>query len=152
MFLNGRSEVVRFLIGIVMVAAAALAGTGCATTKPEDSDKWYQSQRQALKSKVEARWAALIKGDTETAYMYLSPAQRSVVSLQQYRRTLGGSVQWRVAQVDDIRYDSPTVAVVSVALTYRFASSATGNKEIESVRQMQEKWLYKDGGWWYTTQ
>lgn len=151
MFLNGRSEVVRFLIGIVMVAAAALAGTGCATTKPEDSDKWYQSQRQALKSKVEARWAALIKGDTETAYMYLSPAQRSVVSLQQYRRTLGGSVQWRVAQVDDIRYDSPTVAVVSVALTYRFASSATGNKEIESVRQMQEKWLYKDGGWWYTT-
>ena len=135
-----------------MVAAAALAGTGCATTKPEDSDKWYQSQRQELRSKVEARWAALIKGETETAYMYLSPAQRSVVSLQQYRRTLGGSVQWRVAQVDDIRYDSPTVAVVSVALTYRFASSATGNKEIESVRQMQEKWLYKDGGWWYTTQ
>lgn len=152
MFLIGRLEVVRFLIGIVMVAVIALAGAGCATTKPEDSDKWYQSQRQELKPKVEARWAALIKGDTEAAYMYLSPAQRSVVSLQQYRRTLGGAVQWRVAQVDDIRYDSPTVAVVSVALTYRFASSGTGNKEIESVRQMQEKWLYKDGGWWYTTQ
>jgi len=152
LFLNGRLEGVRVLISVVMFAVLAFVATGCATTKPEDSDKWYQSQRQELRSKVEARWAALIKGETETAYMYLSPAQRSVVSLQQYRRTLGGAVQWRVAQVDDIRYDSPTVAVVSVALTYRFASSATGNKEIESVRQMQEKWLYKDGGWWYTTQ
>ena len=110
------------------------------------------SQRPILKQRAETRWNALIKGEYELAYEYLTPAQRSVVSLQQYKRTTGGAVQWRVAQVDDIRYDSPTVAAVSVAVTYRFAAPGSGGKEIESVRQMQEKWLYKDGGWWYTTQ
>lgn len=137
--------------GVRLVLVTSLIA-GCASIAPADSDAWRISQRPILKQRAETRWNALIKGEYEVAYEYLTPAQRSVVSLQQYKRTTGGAVQWRVAQVDDIRYDSPTVAAVSVAVTYRFMAPGNGGKEIESVRQMQEKWLYKDGGWWYTTQ
>jgi hypothetical protein len=105
-----------------------------------------------LKQRAESRWNALIKGDYEGAYGFLSSAQRSVVSLQQYKRSIGGVVQWQVAKADDIRYDLPTVAAVSVAVTYRFVPPGSGGKEFESVRRMQEKWLYKDGVWWYTAQ
>ena len=134
------------------LGVAATLVAGCATVTPADSDEWRESQRPVLKQRAEARWGALIKGEYEAAYEYLTPAQRTVVSLQQYKRATGGAVQWRVAQVDDIRYDSPTVAAVSVAVTYRFAPPGSGGKEIESVRQLQEKWLYTDGGWWYTAQ
>lgn len=125
---------------------------GCASIGPADTEAWRSSQRPVIKQRAEARWDALIKGNYETAYGFLTSAQRSVVSLQQYKGSIGGAVLWQVARVDDIRYDSPTVAAVSVAVTYRFMPPGSGGKEIESVRQMQEKWLYKDGGWWYTAQ
>lgn len=140
------------IAGVANLALAVSFAAGCATSVPEDSDAWRNAQQQVLQQRAETRWNALIKGDYEAAYEFLSPAQRSVVSLQQYKRSTGGVVQWLVAKVDDIRYDLPTVAAVSVAVTYRFVPPGSGGKAVESVRQMQEKWLYKDGGWWYTTQ
>ena len=137
---------------IASVALGASLVAGCVSVSPEDSETWRASQQPVLMQRAETRWNALIKGDYEAAYEFLSPAQRSVVSLQQYKRSIGGAVQWRVAKVDDIRYDLPTVAAVSVAVTYRFVPPGSGGKEVESVRQMQEKWLYKDGVWWYTAQ
>jgi hypothetical protein len=140
------------IAGVANLALAVSIAAGCATSVPEDSDAWRNAQQQVLRQRAETRWNTLVKGDLEAAYEFLSPAQRSVVSLQQYKRSIGGAVQWRVAKVDDIRYDLPTVAAVSVAVTYRFVPPGSGGKEVESVRQMQEKWLYKDGVWWYTAQ
>lgn len=139
-------------MGKVRLSLVAAVVAGCASIGPADTEGWRSSQRPVIKQRAEARWDALIKGNYETAYGFLTSAQRSVVSLQQYKGSIGGAVLWQVARVDDIRYDSPTVAAVSVAVTYRFMPPGSGGKEIESVRQMQEKWLYKDGGWWYTAQ
>lgn len=146
--LNRGTRIARF----ASLALGASLAIGCVSVSPEDSEAWRTSQLPILKQRAESRWSALIKGDYDVAYGFLTPAQRSVVSLQQYRRSTGGVVQWQVAKVDDIRYDLPTVAAVSVAVTYRFVPPGSGGKAVESVRQMQEKWLYKDGVWWYTAQ
>lgn len=146
--LNRGTRIPRF----AYLAAIASLVVGCASVAPEDSEAWRTSQQAVVKQRAESRWNALITGDYDLAYGFLSPAQRSVVSLQQYKRSIGGVVQWLVAKVDDIRYDLPTVAAVSVAVTYRFVPPGSGGKAVESVRQMQEKWLYKDGVWWYTAQ
>jgi uncharacterized protein YchJ len=104
-----------------------------------------------VQQRAEARWTALMNKDYAAAYEFFSPAYRSVVSLQQFERTRGSEVQWIAARVNDVRYDSPTVAVVSVAVTYKYAMPRSGGSEIESIRELREQWLYKDGGWWYTS-
>lgn len=124
---------------------------GCATLEPEESEKWRESQRPVLKARAEARWGALIKGDIENAYTYTTPEYRAVVNLQQYKGKYGRVVDWRGARVVDIGYDVPTVATVSVEVTYRVGLPGTGGELIETQKAISEKWMYKNREWWYTS-
>lgn len=136
---------------LVLLLAALLATLllGCAAMEPKDDEGWYDSQRKILAVRADARWKARIEGDLKAEYAFLSPAYRGVVSMQQYRGRIGRDADWRMARVLDIRYDSPTVASVMVEVTYRIM--IPGNPEmVESVHVATEKWLYIDGGWWYT--
>jgi len=134
------------------VVVALLLLAACATMKPEDSDTWRNAQRPVIKQRAEARWVGLIKGDIEKAYSYTSPDYRAVVTLQQFKGKYGRVVDWRVAHANDISYDSPTVASVSVEVTYRVDLPGVRGKEIETNRVLTEKWLFKNGEWWYTNQ
>jgi hypothetical protein len=124
---------------------------GCATLEPEESEKWRESQRPLLKARAEARWDALIKGDIEKAYLYTTPEYRAVVNLQQYRGKYGRVLGWRGARVVDISYDVPTVAAVSVEVTYRIGLPGVGGEVIETQKAISEKWIYKNREWWYTS-
>jgi hypothetical protein len=124
---------------------------GCATLEPEESEKWRESQRPVLKARAEARWDALIKGDIEKAYLYTTPEYRAVVNLQQYRGKYGRVLGWRGARVVDISYDVPTVAAVSVEVTYRIGLPGVGGEVIETQKAISEKWIYKNREWWYTS-
>ena len=140
---RGRDRV-RWLLPLMILALLS----ACASLTPQDTDAWRDSQRAKLKERAEARWKALITGDYAAAYEYLSPDHRVVVSLQQFRGKFGGTIAWRMAIAKDIKYDSPTVATVMVAVTYRY-SGPLGGGEIETGRLMAEKWLYSGGEWWY---
>lgn len=145
---NGWLRVLR--VGFIILLPALLV-SACAGLKPEDSDAWKDAQRPVLKARAEARWKALMQDDVKAAYQFLSPARRAVVSLQQFRGSIGQAVEWRVARATDIQYDGPTVASISMEVTYRFVMPRSGGKEIESKRVLIEKWLYSDGEWWYTS-
>jgi hypothetical protein len=137
----------RFLLG---AGVAALALHGCATLEPEDSDRWRDAQREALRSRAQARWDALIKGDIATVYGFTSPEYRAVVSEQQFRGKYGSVVDWRLAEVKNISYDSPTVATVSVEVTYRTWLRGMPDKPVEAKSLIPEKWIYNNREWWYT--
>jgi len=124
---------------------------GCATLQPEESEKWRESQRPVLKARAEARWDALIKGDIEKVYTYTTPEYRAVVNLQQYKGKYGRVLDWRGARVVDISYDVPTVATVSVEVTYRVVLPGVGGESIETQKAISEKWIYKNREWWYTS-
>ncbi|HUX29413.1 MAG TPA: hypothetical protein VMV78_02165 [Thiobacillus sp.] len=123
---------------------------GCATLEPEESEKWRESQRPVLKARAEARWDALIKGDIEKAYVHTTPEYRAVVNLQQYKGKYGRVLDWQGARVVDISYDVPTVATVSVEVTYRVGLPGMGGEVIETQKVISEKWIYKNREWWYT--
>ena len=130
--------------------AMLFALPGCATLEPEESEKWRESQHPVLKARAEARWDALIKGDFEKAYTFSSPDFRGVVSAQQYRGKFGRALSWRLARVVNVSYDAPTVATVSVEVTYRASLPGTGGETIETQSRISEKWIYKNREWWYT--
>jgi len=83
--------------------------------------------------------------------MYTTPEYRAVVNLQQYKGKYGRVVDWRGARVVDIGYDVPTVATVSVEVTYRVGLPGTGGELIETQKAISEKWMYKNREWWYTS-
>jgi len=141
----------RSLVMAGLAYAILSALPGCATLQPEESEKWRESQRPVLKARAEARWGALIKGDIENAYTYTTPEYRAVVNLQQYKGKYGRVVDWRGARVVDISYDVPTVATVSVEVTYRVDLPGTGGELIETQKAISEKWIYKNREWWYTS-
>lgn len=139
-----------FLVaGLAYAMLSALPG--CATLEPEESEKWRESQRPVLKARAEARWDALIKGDIEKAYLYTTPEYRAVVNPQQYKGKYGRVLDWRGARVVDISYDVPTVAAVSVEVTYRIGLPGAGGEVIETQKAISEKWIYKNREWWYTS-
>ena len=147
MFSESRSVFAR--AGLACVTLWALSG--CAALQSNDGERWQESQRPVLTARAEARWSALIKGDIENAYMYTTPEYRAVVNLQQYKGKYGRVLDWRGARVVDIGYDVPTVATVSVEVTYRVGLPGTGGELIETQKAISEKWMYKNREWWYTS-
>ena len=141
----------RSLVMAGLAYAVLSALPGCATLQPEESEKWRESQRPLLKARAEARWGALIKGGIEKAYTYTTPEYRAVVNLQQYKGKYGRVVDWRGARVVDIGYDVPTVATVSVEVTYRIGLPGMAGELIETQKAISEKWIYKNREWWYTS-
>ncbi len=58
----------------------------------------------AVKERSNARWEALIKGDKDAAYAYLSPGTRELITLEQYRgRMQTGS--FRSVQIEKVDCD-----------------------------------------------
>lgn len=129
--------------------APLIAFHGCATLQPEDSERWRESQRATVKARAESRWDALIKGDVEKAYTFTTPEYRAVVSSQQYRGKYGRVVDWQVARVVNVSYDVPTVAAVSVEVTYRVMLPGANGEVFETQKAISEKWIYQDREWWY---
>ena len=56
-----------------------------------------------LKERVLARWKALIQRDFEAAYPFETPAYRAIYTPRQFLAQQGGQVDWRMANVKDIR-------------------------------------------------
>jgi hypothetical protein len=72
-----------------LVAAGVLGIAGCATLPEGGSlakDAPAEAKEAAVTKRALDRWDALLKGDTKTAYGYLSPASREVTSLERYQQ------------------------------------------------------------------
>ncbi len=84
-----RARIFRWLarsLGVAVIVAVA----GCSTMGGITKDSTPEAKREAVTERVNARWAALIKGDMDTAYTFLSPASRAVTSLSVYKAQARG--------------------------------------------------------------
>lgn len=122
-----------------LLAAGLVAGmVGCATTPAEVK----QPEREAIvKQRSQARWNALVADRLDEAYAYYSPASRSVLSLQDFIRSIRGGF-WKSAQVESVECPGEDSCEVEVIVEYRFQ----GRLAKSPVR---ESWVRTDGQWWY---
>ncbi len=93
-----------------------------------------------------ARWQALIQGDFEKAYSYLSPGYRAVTSLPLYRSHFGEAVRWKEAILKDI---SCTDTICDVVLTIHYQYTTRSAGEYEGERPLKETWVRADNEWWF---
>lgn len=125
--------------------AAVFAGlAGCASVPGVgglSKDSPAEAKEKVVTARAQARWDALIKGDVEAAYGYLSPASRAVTSLEQFKaRTKTGS--FRSVKIEKVSCAGETCEV-GLFLTYdhRLMSGIT--------TPVGETWIIEDGQAWY---
>ncbi len=100
------------------VAALVLAA-GCGTLGGLTKDTPPDVKAAAVKERSNARWAALIKGDMDAAYAYLSPGTRETDFV---RSNTGGrmrSIGYRAVQIEKVECEAETCNV-GLSLTYDY--------------------------------
>ncbi len=131
----GRAVVLAVLVFPLLAACTA------APSKPSQADPFPQ--------RAEQRWEALLAGDLETAYSYLSPGYRSTVSLvdwgvaQRVRK-----VQWTAAEYVSHECEESRCTVIFGIDFFAFAP-VPGMARYESTQRVEESWIKSYGQWWY---
>src|SRR5271169_399554 len=78
------------LLGLVVAACATIA-----------VDSAPEVKQKVVAERAQARWQALIKGDLDGAYAFLSPASKKATSLAAYSASIKPGM-WRTVKVDKV--------------------------------------------------
>ena len=104
-----------------------------------------EEKQAVVKERATARWAALIKGDYDTAYAYSSPASRKAVSVE----TLAGrrgATKYTAATVESVTCDAEACQV-QIKLTYDYP--AVQGKVMRGIQTpLTETWVLDKGTAW----
>ena len=133
----------KFLV-TVLLAVLVQGMAGCGTTGSVQSTRVVETGAgdvsKLVTGRAQQRWNALLKADMETAYQYISPGGRSVMSLQQYRPRVNPSF-WRGAKVSEASCGTETCEVtvlVDVLL-----------QGVKFTNPIKETWILDAGKWWF---
>ncbi|MBK1672614.1 hypothetical protein CKO35_04735 [Ectothiorhodospira shaposhnikovii] len=127
----------------LVVLMVLFVATGCAGWQPAPE----QSAEERVAQRAQERRDALLAGDLEKAYSYLTPGYRANNSLPRYRARFGGAVSWKDASVRSVTCQEEDACTVTVMLTYRVAMPRMD--AYENQRPMEERWVRVDGDWWH---
>jgi hypothetical protein len=118
-----------------MSAAVAVSGLlGCAAVDLRDDDV-------VVKEKAQARWDALVRGDSRAAYEYLSPTSRAVLTPDAYAASLRPGF-WKLAKVDSVSCATKDSCDAQVTIEYEHQ----GRRMKTPAR---ETWIRDGSQWWY---
>jgi hypothetical protein len=112
----------------------ALVLAGCAASI-------VKTDEQVVAERAQERWNAVIAGDMDKAYQYISPAGRSTISLQGYKSKIKPGFH-KGARVVAVKCGTPEVCDVELEVEYEFMGRRTKTP-------LPEKWVKQDGNWWF---
>jgi hypothetical protein len=121
----------RLLAGLLVAVAVA----SCAAITPRTAE-------EVVKERAQARWDALVKGDVGTAYTFLSPGSRAVLSSENYATSIRVGF-WKSAVVDKVACEAQQqTCEAHVTIEYEFRA-----KRIKTP--LREAWIREGTDWWY---
>jgi len=130
-------------VAVVVVAIAACAGMGGV-----NKDSPPDVKAAAVKERSEARWQALIKGDLDAAYAYLSPGSKAATSIEAYRRQIHPGM-WRSVKVDSVECEGE-LCRVKLQLTYDVPRGPMSPRPITGIETpIGERWIIENGSAWF---
>jgi len=125
----------------LLTILGALVAVGCSSLGGLSSDSPKEAKQERAGQRAQARWDALIRGDLNAAYEFLSPGSRAVMSLPVYKGKLKPGL-WRSAKVRSVDCEAD-VCSVQLLITYDVRAA----KGIETP--LTEKWIIESGNAWY---
>ena len=132
---------------ILFAVVTALELSGCGTNVPGQSTGIVESDADTatrlVTERAQQRWNALLKQDMQIAYQFISPAGRSLMSLENYRPRVNAGF-WRGAKVKEASCAAETCEVTVMVDIF-----AEGVKFTNPVK---ETWILDAGKWWFVYQ
>jgi hypothetical protein len=122
---------------------------GCASMGGLSKDTPPDVKAAAVKERSNARWTALINGNKDEAYKYLSSGTRNLISLEQYKARVQ-IIGYRSVDIDKVECE-PEVCKVGLTVTYDAPpiKGAMGGKGIKGVTTyIEETWVLENGQAW----
>jgi hypothetical protein len=103
----------------------------------------------ALRQRVQSRWAAMINNDFHRAYEFCSPAYRALYTAKQYVSRYGSPrLSWdRVEVLTMHPVDAETAKVKIKVFANVFVPES--KKPVPAATVFAESWVRADGQWWY---
>ena len=124
-------------------AIAACAGMGGVTT-----DSPPEVKVAVVKERSQARWQALIRGDLDAAYAYLSPASKATTPIEAYRRQVRPGL-WREVNIDSVECKAE-LCIVKLVLTYDIPRGPMSPKTVNGIETpVSERWVIENGSAWF---
>jgi hypothetical protein len=120
----------------LLTAALAATLAGCANLPGRDATTTVQERAQA-------RWNALVAGQIDKAYTYMTPSFRALTPYDSYRNSFGAAASWKAADVIDVRCETERCEV-SVRLRIQIPVSSIGPITTDT----KEVWIQENGQWW----
>jgi hypothetical protein len=129
------SKRIEFSVRIVKVAAAVgLAGVAaCASVSQRPPE-------ESVAARAQERWDALVKGDTKTAYGYLSPGSRAVMDQANFEAGIRRGF-WKSAKVEKAVCATQQSCDAYVTIEYEFRGGLTKTP-------LRETWIQEGANWW----
>jgi hypothetical protein len=119
-----------------VLALASLMGA-CATTSVSTSSS-PEARRAAVLARADARGAALVRGDLDGAYAFLSEGSKTVISLDNFKRRMS-VVPFTAYRIDNATCDADNCKVqAKVTYDHRVMKGVT--------TPITETWVVERGG------
>jgi hypothetical protein len=129
--------------GIAGVLAVLLAASvaGCASMSGGGKDLAPEAKRALVTERINARWNALIKGDLDQAYTFMSAGSREAVPLELYKDKIKPGT-WRAVKIDNMQCEAE-ICQAKMTLTY-------DHRMMKGIQTpFEETWILEKGNAWY---
>lgn len=100
-----------------------------------------EAARKDVTERAQERWELLMRGQVEKAYEFYSPASRSTLTLEAFKKRSGAGRWWRNRDLQKVDCSVDTCQVTMV-LEYDLF-------EIKGLKaSIEETWIKDAGTWW----
>jgi len=125
-------------LAVFALAACATSPGGPGTASQESSAGAPQAM---VTARAKARWDAMVKGDLDTAYGYMSPASRQVTPLEKYKANSRRDA-YRDARIESVSCEADA-CIVKLFVTY-------DHPRMKGITTpILESWIIDGGQAWY---
>jgi hypothetical protein len=139
---NTTSTVLKVALRLSFILALAVL-TACATSSGATKSK------DPFPERAQARWDALLSGDIETAYSFLSPGYRSTMGVVDYGITVRTrKVKWISSEYIEHSCEESR-CLVKFKIGFRVIQPVPGMDTWDSFNVRDETWVKTNGEWWY---
>jgi hypothetical protein len=121
------------------VAVLLMALAGCASIGGLSKDSPPEVKQAAVAERAKARWAAMIDGNLDQAYTYLSPASKGIVSLASFKQQ--ARTGYREAKVENVECDGAICKVKMFVIYDHRLMKGIGTP-------LEERWVIDEGQAW----
>jgi hypothetical protein len=129
--------------GAMALSAVFLAASlaGCASMSGGGKEMTPEAEQALVTERINGRWAALMKGDLEQAYTFMSAGSKEAIPLKVYKEKIKPGM-WRAVKVDSMACEAE-ICQVKMTLTY-------DHRMMKGIQTpFQETWILEKGNAWY---